>query len=210
MGFGASNRFDTQFRKPRGFRGKLLIRGMNAGHRRLYAWGLAGFSIPSGERVLDVGCGGGEAIRMMLDNYPGTVVDGVDYSADCVAMSRNRNKAYLGSRTTICEGDVLALPFADSAYDVVTPFETIYFWPDLDVAFSQIARVLSPGGRFLIVCESGDPSENDWERRIEGMKIHTPTALKDRLSGLGFLILEDSRRSGSSEFRIIAQKRMNV
>lgn len=52
--------------------------------------------------------------------------------------------------------DVGALPYGDGAFDLVTAFETVYFWPDLEKAFQEILRTLKPGGRFLLVCETDD------------------------------------------------------
>lgn len=46
------------------------------------------------------------------------------------------------------------MPFDDNSFDIVTAFETIYFWPDIEKCFGEVKRVLKPGGIFLIGMES--------------------------------------------------------
>lgn len=48
----------------------------------------------------------------------------------------------------------MSLPFEDNTFDTVTAFETVYFWPDMEKSFSEVKRVLKPGGLFLISMES--------------------------------------------------------
>ncbi len=144
-------------RKPEGFLGRMMLRGMNAGHASLAEWGFSFLTVPQGARVLDVGCGGGANIATMLKKVPDAVVDGLDYSAQSVAYSRRKNAAHLGTRCTIHQGDVASLPYPDGDLDLVTAFETIYFWPDLDAALTEIRRVLRPDGRLFICCEAVAP-----------------------------------------------------
>ena len=62
----------------------------------------------------------------------------------------------------VWKGSVEQIIFADSWFDAVTNFETVYFWPDLPQCFREIYRVLKLGGRFLICNEcSGDTSKDD-------------------------------------------------
>ena len=46
------------------------------------------------------------------------------------------------------------MPFEDNTFDIVTAFETVYFWPDIEKSFGEVKRVLKPGGMFLIGCET--------------------------------------------------------
>ena len=51
------------------------------------------------------------------------------------------------------QASVAELPFEAEQFDVVTAFETIYFWPELAQNFREVYRVLKPGGTFFI-CNS--------------------------------------------------------
>lgn len=172
--------------KPTGFWGRIMLRGMNAGHAQLAEWGLSHLNPAPEARILDIGCGGGANIESLLSLYPNGFVDGIDYSEESVKMSRRKNAAALGTRCEVVQGNVMALPYQDNLFDVVTAFETVYFWTDLSIAFSQVQRVLKPGGLFLIVCEDSDPENTQWTDRIEGMTVYSGDDLEARLRLAGF------------------------
>ena len=184
------NKFFQNTRKPEGVLGKMMLRGMNTGHRKLAAWGLSHVIFKRGSHILDVGCGGGANIAEMLKKIPESIVDGLDYSAESVAYSQKTNRSYLGKRCTNHQGDVSHLPYPDGSLDYVTAFETIYFWPDLRDAFKEIKRVLRPGGELLICCEADDSSDTTWTERIEGMTIHRGEDLKELLLKTGYKAVE--------------------
>lgn len=182
--------FIQNTRKPEGTLGRMMLKGMNTGHAKLAAWGFSHLTLRNHTHILDVGCGGGANIAKMLKDVSGSVVDGLDYSAESVAFSKKTNADYLGKRCTIHQGDVSSLPYSDHSLDYVTAFETIYFWPDPDAAFKEIKRVLKPGGILFICCESADPSNTTWTDRIEGMTVYGGEDLKKRLLKIGYLKVE--------------------
>ncbi|MGC4019290.1 MAG: class I SAM-dependent methyltransferase [Muricomes sp.] len=180
------NRFFQNTRKPKGVLGRMMLRGMNTGHSKLAAWGFSFLPVKKGDHILDIGCGGGANIAKMLKDFPSSTVDGIDYSKESVLFSRKTNAHELGRRCTIRQGNVMSLPYPDQSIDVVTAFETIYFWPDLDKAFSEVRRVLKPDGIFFICCESDDSSDSTWTSRIEGMTVYGSEDIKNRLTKTGF------------------------
>lgn len=180
------NKFLQNTRKPEGFLGKCMLRGMNTGHAKMAAWGFSYLHLRPNSHILDVGCGGGANIATMLNDVSGSIVDGLDYSEESVAFSKKTNAANLGKRCTIQQGDVSALPYADQSLDYVTAFETIYFWPNLNTAFKEIKRVLKPDGTLFICCESDNADDTTWTDRIEGMTVHRGEELKNSLIALGF------------------------
>lgn len=82
----------------------------------------------------------------------------------------------------------MALPFDEGAFDLVTAFETVYFWPDIGEAFAQVHRVLKTGGSFLICNELGGekPGDEKWTDMIQGMRLYTAGQLKAALESAGF------------------------
>lgn len=173
-------------RKPQGFLGRVMLFSMNKGHKPLADWAMPYLPLERDDCVLDVGCGGGANIAALLARCPQGEVDGLDYSPESVAASKRKNAAELGRRCTILQGDVGSIPYASGTYNAVTAFETVYFWPDLPRAFSEVMRVLKPGGKFLLVCEMGDPADTTWSSRIDGMNIYSGEDMKRRLETAGF------------------------
>lgn len=180
------NKFIQNTKKPTGFLGKCMLRGMNTGHSKMAEWGFSNLTIRPNSHILDVGCGGGANIATMLKGVSGSIVDGLDYSDESVAFSKKTNAAYLGTRCNVQQGDVSSLPYSENSLDYVTAFETIYFWPNLDTAFQEIKRVLKPGGTFFICCESDNSDDTTWTNRIDGMTVHRGEDLKERLISIGF------------------------
>ena len=136
-------------RKPEGFFGRVFAKSMGNGHDPMAKWALGSFRFNDGDRLLDVGCGGGRNIQHLFELYPGSAVDGVDYSPESVRVSRKLHAARLSDQCRIEEGNVMALPFTDETYGGVMGCETIYFWPDLAGGLKEIWRVLKPGGRII-------------------------------------------------------------
>lgn len=173
-------------RRPEGAVGRLILHGMNRGHGPLSRWALSHVSLTPDTRSLDVGCGGGATLARLLRMCPQGFAAGLDHSPQSVIVSRRKNRAELGRRCDVVQGDVGALPFPDGAFDLVTAFETVYFWPDLPEAFGEIRRVLRPGGRLLLACEMADPSNTLWTRHTAGMTIYAGEDLRARLEAAGF------------------------
>jgi ubiquinone/menaquinone biosynthesis C-methylase UbiE len=180
------NNFFQNARKPQGRLGKLVLICMNSGHAKVAAWGFSYLHVNAGSHILDIGCGGGANIAKMLKDFPGSIVDGIDYSEESVAVSQKTNASELGKQCNIRQGDVSCLPYPNQSLDLVTAFETIYFWPDLDAAFKEIKRVLKQGGIFFVCCEVENPDTTTWTDRIDGMTIHRGEDLKKRLLQIGF------------------------
>ena len=145
--------FFDNMRKPKGKLGNIQLKSMNKEHTPVSLWGLKHLDIQSDDVILDVVCGGGININRMAGKAK--KVYGVDYSIESVKLSREVNQEYIQQgKVEVLEGNVQALPFEDDRFDIVTAFETIYFWPDIEKCFGEVKRVLKPGGKFLIGMES--------------------------------------------------------
>ena len=104
-----------------------------------------------GERVLDIGSGAGTdslvAAQMVGDEGH---VTGIDMTPEMLAKARSA-AAELGRRNVeFVESEAERLPFPDASFDVVISNGVIDLIPDKDAVFSEIFRVLKPGGRIQI------------------------------------------------------------
>ena len=175
--------------KPKGIGGKIMVNMMNTGHSSMAEWGFTHMEIQSDDVCLDIGCGGGANVRKLLEKSPYGRVTGIDYSEISVEKTRKINKAGIESkRCEILQGDVMKLPFRDEIFDVITAFETIYFWPDICEVFKQVYKILKIGGTFMICNESNgeNPRDEKWTNRIQGMKIYNSEQIKKFLEDAGF------------------------
>jgi len=187
---GLFGKIFSNTRKPDGFWGKLMVSGMNGGsHATLAKWALDSLSIPQEGFIIDIGCGGGANVSRLLAKSASAKVYGVDYSAVSVEKAGKVNAdAIEKGRCQIQLADVASLPFEDGQFQLVTAFETVYFWPIIEKSFAEVRRVMAPGATFCIVNEDDGLSGNNqkWEKIIEGMHTYTPDELKTHLQAAGF------------------------
>ena len=197
---------ESQFSRPSSLMGRLLLRSMNIGHGRLHQWGLKAEGIQLTDRVLDVGCGGGKAISRILEETRREVA-GVDHSSEAVKTARSVNRAAVSSgRLRIVESSVESLPFRDGFFDVVTAFETTYFWPELQAGLTEIHRVLNRGGRLVIANEFADrASAGAWADRLN-MHVPDSEALAGAAYEAGFLMVDVSVHPHNGWLRLVAAK----
>ena len=94
-----------------------------------------------GDRLLDMACGSGLALE--LARVRGAVVAGIDASERLIAVAHDRNPD-----ADLQVGDMQALPWDDSTFDMVTSFRGI--WGTTPGALAEAFRVLKPGGRLGI------------------------------------------------------------
>ena len=143
-----------QSKRPENGIGKWMLKIMNRAHLGMMHTALSKVRIGRGDTVLDIGCGGGETVRLLAARADQGTVYGLDYSETSVAMSLRRNRqAAEAGRVRILQGEVSKLPFGDGMFDLVTAIQTHYYWPDLPGDVKEVYRTLKPGGQFIISSE---------------------------------------------------------
>ena len=165
---------------------------MNESHEMMAQWGVTHLDIKKDSKILDIGCGGGRNIQRFsqLISDEGRVV-GIDYSEVSVEKSFELNKeAIERGIVNVLHGSVSEMPFYDGTFDIVTGFETIYFWPDLINDLREVNRVLKKGG-IVFFCNEAVYREGEMEKYDElvellDMKIYPEEVLKESLEIAGF------------------------
>jgi ubiquinone/menaquinone biosynthesis C-methylase UbiE len=192
--------------KPKGLGGKMILKMMNSGHTKLADWGLKHLNLKSTDHVLDVGCGGGANIAKLLESCPNGFVAGIDYSEESVKCSIKRNINFIKKNCEIKRGNVNNIPYKDKSFDIVTAFETIYFWPNLCENFKEVERILKPKGYFMICCEEGDPANDKWSKKIEGMTVYSTIQLKNILKSAGFTVIQEDQKQNTNWICLVGRK----
>jgi SAM-dependent methyltransferase len=201
--------FVSQTRKPEGFLGKVMVDGMNGGHAKMADWGMSHLESIAPTEIVELGCGGGRNAGELLRRYPAAKVTAIDYSEVSVEKARDYNQEMIKARRCkVDKGDVSALELPEETYDLATAFETVYFWPGLEKCFSQVAKVLKPGGVFMIVNESDgtDVMSLKFEKIIEGMKCHTAEEIKRALVAAGFSKVKTDHHGSKPWITVLARK----
>lgn len=104
-----------------------------------------------GERVLDLGSGAGtdSLVAAQMVGPTGSVT-GIDMTLQMLTKARDAAEQMGATNAAFIEGEIEHLPFADAAFDVAISNGVIDLVPDKDAVFSEIYRVLVPGGRIQI------------------------------------------------------------
>ena len=201
--------FFSQTRKPEGFLGKMMLGTMNSGHAKLADWGFDHLPEMTPESAVDLGCGGGRNAGELLKMFQKAHVTAVDYSALSVEKAKDYNKAMIVTgRCEVLQGDVSDLQLPAGTFDLATAFETVYFWPGIGKCFSQVAKVLKPGGYFMICNESDgtDPTSLKFEKIIDGMKNYTAEEIEAALRTAGFSEVTSDHHPSKPWITVLAKK----
>lgn len=98
------------------------------------------------ETILDLGCGTGSVLSLLLEQKPGICAYGLDLSNEMLAIARQK----LEEKAELIQGDAEKLPYKDNSFDVVMCTESFHHYPNPSKALDEIYRVLKSQGKFIL------------------------------------------------------------
>lgn len=126
-----------------------------AATQQLRAWERSELQLQTGQRLLDVGCGLGEAaLALSTDLGAEGEIVGVDASAEMLRVARVNAEA-APCRAEFVVGDAAALALPNGSFDAVRSERTLQWLPDPAAAVAELVRVVRPGGRVSLI-------DTDW------------------------------------------------
>jgi SAM-dependent methyltransferase len=152
----------------------------------------------AGERVVDLGAGMGSATVAALRT--GASVVAVDPTPLMRAILRGRRWWPGRGKLSVLEGAAESMPLADGSVDALWTVNTIHHWTQRTRAAGELARVVRPGGRVLLVDEDIEDPGHPWHERMRARrKPHFDNvdieALAAELTAAGFTRAEGTRGS---------------
>ena len=157
----------------------------------LRAWERDRLRLAAGERLLDVGCGLGEATRALAIDLGRTgEVVGVDASTAMLAAARSRWDGVCRARFVL--GDAQALDLPSGSFDAARSERVLQWLPDPRAAVAELARALRPGGRLSLIdtdwgslsLDIGDRDLADAVRRALSVERARPSRVGRRLAAV--------------------------
>lgn len=114
-------------------------------HKRL----LTKLELPAQANILDLGCGTGRLLNRLATNFSDLRGTGLDFSPQMLRVARQSNRHH--PRLIYLEGNAEYLPFAEGQFDAVFNCISFLHYSEPQQVLNEVARVLSPGGRFYLV-----------------------------------------------------------
>ena len=163
-----------------------------------------------GMTVLDIGCGVGGPMRAIA-RFSGASIIGINNNAYQIERGRKQNiETRLAHLCSFRQTDFMKLPFPDGSIDAIYAIEATCHAPDRVALFSELRRVLKPGGEFAGYewCLTDLYDGNNPEHRRLKHGVETGDALPElvhyreigrSLQGAGFEVIETADLAGTSD-----------
>ena len=165
MGFFKTIRgsIDSHYKMPKGIIGTYIGEKMVRQHKTETNWSLKLMNIEKGDRILELGCGAGYAVKLISEKNLAEEIVGLDISPTIIRSARIRNKKAINEkRVKLVQANFNKLPFTNENFNTVFSIQTIYFWTDITTTLSEIFRVLKPKGLVILTFSEGKEDET-WE-----------------------------------------------
>lgn len=162
---------------------------MNRFNRQMTTDAVERLSIKPQHTVLDIGFGGGEALKLMGQRaYKGLVV-GIDISDTMLRHAQRTHATWITQgRVRVRKGSIESIPYASDSFEGICTINTVYFWNELSGAAHELHRVLKPSGAIVIAFRPrSDMSTLEIARY--GFKLYDSPAIVHALESAGFIDL---------------------
>jgi SAM-dependent methyltransferase len=121
----------------------------------------------AGSTLLDLACGRG-AYGLLVAKHAGTLLIGVDFSAQALTEAREQAARMGVSNTSFRVGELTATGLPDASVEAVLCTDAIQFPDEPALAYQEIRRVLKPGGRVALTC--WEPFDRADERLVPRLR----------------------------------------
>lgn len=98
------------------------------------------------KKLLEIGCGNGIGLRVSSELLKTKYALGVDLTKELV--NHAHHNFYKENKINYIQSDAEYLPFANNSFDIITNLESSHLYPQIELFFSEVERVLSPNGFF--------------------------------------------------------------
>jgi ubiquinone/menaquinone biosynthesis C-methylase UbiE len=191
---------DSQYGNPKGLLGVFTGERMVKQHKPETLWTIGLLDMKQGETVLDLGCGAGYAMKLLLEQSDVGRIVGLDISKSILwsAAARNRKEIRKG-RLKLVKNDISHLHFKGSSFNKVFSIHSVYFWKDMKKSIAEIYRVLKPEGMVIMTLSDGKNGVvSEWTKDLIEQQI-IPS-----MRQCGFQKVEMLRGKNSREYHIVS------
>jgi ubiquinone/menaquinone biosynthesis C-methylase UbiE len=140
------------------------------------------FDVRGCKYILDAGCGNGRYSRFLLRHADAdAVLTGFDLSRKMLERARSRLRS---NRVMLAVADLTRLPYADGTFDAVVCGWVLEHLPDPTPGLRELARVMKPGGKLLLLCTE-DTFTGAWCSRLWHCRTYNRKYLREKCAENG-------------------------
>jgi SAM-dependent methyltransferase len=156
--------------------------------------------IKQGDRVLEIGFGGGDLLAQILSDGRCEFVAGVDRSIDMVHVVEKRLQRIAKGKFEVRVGDIENLPDEDGSFTKLCSVNTLYFWRQPSVAMAECRRVLQHGGR-MVLCFNSKENLIGWPVHKHGFRLYELEEVENMFTDAGFVSVDVVSESDQGQVR---------
>ncbi len=149
-----------------------------------------------GDRIghlVDIGTGTGRMIELLVDAATSAI--GVDRSPEMLRLARAKLSA-MAHPVELRQGNIAALPVNDASADTVVLHQVLHYIPDPEAAIAEVARIMAPGARLLIVDFASHDREELRTRDAHARLGFSDLQIASWLHAAGLLLMRDEELAG--------------
>jgi SAM-dependent methyltransferase len=188
---GITSAVGKQFQHPRGWFGRTVARVMTRMTAPSVAWTIDLLAVEATDEILEVGFSGGDGIEKLAARARNGHVIGVDVSKTMLAAAAKRNTAAIANgRVELVRAPGGTLPFEDGRFDKACTINTAYVLESPGDVFTEMFRVLKPGGRAAVEFPERERFMQFRLLRGPGFHFHQLEDLRAAFETAGFTAVE--------------------
>jgi ubiquinone/menaquinone biosynthesis C-methylase UbiE len=183
-----------QIAKPKGLLGKYVLGPLwNTRNKELNDSVFEALHIEPGDRILEIGFGGGYLISRLIKKITNGKVVGVDISKDIVRAGQIKFERFIknGKMELKC-AKAETLPFPAKFFTKVCSINSIFYWESINDAFSEMYRVLEQDGE-VVICFTSKKSLEKKKLLADCIKLYDKEDVVKILHKSGFRQIEDQK-----------------
>ncbi len=195
----------AQFKKPEGWLGRIAgwIMATRPSNRRRNLWTAELLRIQPGDRVLEIGCGPGLALKACAEHATAGIVVGMDHSQIMLTQAWRRNRRAIEDRRVRLKlGGIELLPMADRVFDKVFAVNVVQFLPDKEAALRAIGAAMAPGATVAITYQP----RNHNPTRADALRVANEVKTAMAMAGFEMIRSEELLMRPAPVICVLARK----
>ena len=168
------SRIFKQFAKPAGALGYLagIVMANRPSNLSRIRWTVGLLRIDGCKRILEIGCGPGNALMACAEKSPGCLITGIDHSDVMIRQAGKRLKSKTDSgKTQLIKGELSDLNPDKCSFDRIFSINVVQFLPDMERFFREQRERLADGGLVLTTYQPRHKNPTSADARQMGRKI---------------------------------------